>query len=158
MNIRIRGIYATALTEQFLSAGHDIVDASPPIQRRFDATFESGPVDVSVYTTENRQGVGVTGTDTAVTEASDQIQDVGRDALGWDDPTPPGAVFDGRVTNTLGGGAVVDLGPQRDISRTTGLTDISTTGILCVSRCARVPRRGPTTARTSGLNCTRRPG
>ncbi len=112
MNVRIRGIYATALTQQFLSAGHDIVDASPPIQRRFDATFESGPVDVSVCTSKNRQGVGVTGTDTAVTQASAQLQDLGRDTLGWEDPTPPGAVFDGRVTGTLGGGAVVELGPR----------------------------------------------
>jgi len=34
---------------------------------------------------------------------------VGLDALAWTDPTPPGTVLDGEVTETLGGGAVVRL-------------------------------------------------
>ncbi|NIS30783.1 MAG: RNA-binding protein, partial [Actinobacteria bacterium] len=35
-----------------------------------------------------------------------------RDALSWPDPAPRGAVFEAAVTETLGGGAVVDLGPR----------------------------------------------
>lgn len=112
MNVRVRGIYATALTQRFLSAGHAIVDASPPIQRRFDVDFETAPVDVSVSTTDDRQGVGVSGTDDAVTAVAGRLQEIGRDTLGWDDPTPPGAVFDGQVTNTGSGRAVVDLGSR----------------------------------------------
>jgi len=108
--VRVRGIYATALTRSLLSAGHDVVQASPPIRRRFDADLPAADHDASVETTDDRQGVGVAGDPPAVATLRDHLLDVGLDALAWDDPAPLGAVFDGVVTETLGGGAVVDLG------------------------------------------------
>ncbi|WP_224447885.1 DUF402 domain-containing protein [Haloprofundus salilacus] len=110
MNVRVRGIYTTALTRLFLDAGDDVVQASPPIQRRFDADFEAETHDVAVATTDDRQGVGVSGDEAAVERACARLRAVAVDAFAWTDPAPEGAVFDGRVTDTLGGGAVVDLG------------------------------------------------
>lgn len=109
MNARVRGIYATALTRLLLDAGHDVVDASPPIRRRFDAPFPTAPPDADVSTTDDRLGVGVTGDAEAVDSLRRRLTDVGIDALAWADPTPVGTVLDGEVTETLGGGAVVDL-------------------------------------------------
>ncbi|WP_281195025.1 DUF402 domain-containing protein [Halorubrum sp. F4] len=109
MNARVRGIYATALTRLLLEADHAVVDASRPIRSRFDATFPAAPPDATVSTTENRQGVGVAGDPNAVATLRDLLADVGIDALAWTDPTPVGTVLDGEVTETLGGGAVVDL-------------------------------------------------
>ncbi|RLM49295.1 DUF402 domain-containing protein [Halorubrum sp. Atlit-28R] len=106
---RVRGIYATALTARLLDAGHEVVDASPPIRRRFDAPFGTDPPDVRVETSDDRQGVGAHGDPDALDAVRDLLVDAGRDALAWADPTPPGAVLDGEVTETLGGGAVVDL-------------------------------------------------
>ena len=110
MNVRIRGIYTTALTRLFREAGHTVVDASPPIRRRFDGEFPNAPPDVVVRTTEDRQGVGLDGSSDAVTTARDLLADVGIDAFAWDDPLPVGAVVEGRVTETLGGGAVIETG------------------------------------------------
>ncbi|WP_117592989.1 DUF402 domain-containing protein [Haloprofundus halophilus] len=110
MNVRVRGIYTTALTRLFLDAGDDVVQASGPIRRRFDESFDAETHDVAVETTNDRQGVGVTGDAAAVDRARDRLRGVGIDAFAWDDPAPEGAVFDGRVSETLGGGAVVDLG------------------------------------------------
>ncbi|POG53925.1 DUF402 domain-containing protein [Haloferax marisrubri] len=110
MRVRVRGIYATALTSVFLDDGHDVVQASGPIRERFDAEFDSLDHDVSVETTRNRQGVGATGTPEAVATATERLTDLGIDTFAWDDPAPTGAVFDARVTETLGGGAVCDLG------------------------------------------------
>jgi len=107
--VRVRGIYATALTRLALDAGHAVVDASPPIRRRFDAAFGDAPPDVRVETTADRQGVGVRGDPEAVAALRERLAGVGRDALSWRDPTPPGTVLDGEVTETLGGGAVVAL-------------------------------------------------
>ena len=107
--VRIRGIYTTAVTRLLLDAGAEIVGASGPIRERFDADFGDDPHDATVATTDDRQGVGVHGGDDAVATIEAAL-DVDRDTFVWDDPTPPGAVFDARVTDTLGSGAVCDLG------------------------------------------------
>jgi hypothetical protein len=107
--VRVRGIYATALTRVLLAAGHDVVQASPPIRRRFDAEFDDADHDVTVETTDDRQGVGVTGAPDEVATLIDELR-VATDTLTWRSPTPTGAVFDARVVETLGGGAVCDLG------------------------------------------------
>ncbi|MEF8779257.1 MAG: DUF402 domain-containing protein [Haloferacaceae archaeon] len=107
---RIRGIYATALTQLLLESGFDVVGASDPIERRFDEEFPAAGHDVAVETTGDRQGIGLEGDPEAVQAVREAI--VGhlpRDAFSWPDVTPRGAVFRGRVTETLGGGAVVDL-------------------------------------------------
>jgi hypothetical protein len=109
MNVRLRGIYATALTRCALAAGHDVVGASAPISERFDADFGTDAHDVAVETTDDRQGVGVVGDPDAVDRAADLL-DVGRDAFAWSSSAPRDAVFDARVTETLGSGAVCDLG------------------------------------------------
>ena len=106
---RVRGVYSTALTARLLDAGHEVVDVSPPIRRRFDADFANEPPDVRIETSRDRQGVGAHGDRGALDAVRDLLIDAGRDALAWSDPTPPGAVLDGEVTETLGGGAVVDL-------------------------------------------------
>jgi len=107
---RIRGIYTTALTQRCLAAGWTVVDASDPIERRFETSFGTDAPDVAIETTDDRQGVGVHGTPVAVDAAVDLLAEIGVDSLHWADPAPEGAVFDGRVTDTRGGGAVVDLG------------------------------------------------
>ncbi|MBO4247303.1 DUF402 domain-containing protein [Halomicrobium sp. IBSBa] len=109
MTVRIRGIYTTALTELFRDEP-GVVQPSPPIVDRFDAEFTHEPATVTVETTADRQGVRVTGDPDAVEAVSERLADVGRDALVWSDPTPRGAVYDGAVTETLGGGAIVALG------------------------------------------------
>ncbi|MEF8777716.1 MAG: RNA-binding protein, partial [Natronomonas sp.] len=109
MNVRIRGIYTTALTE-LLRGEHDIVSASPPIRERFDESFPPAVDDVTIRTTTDRLGVGLAGDSDGVSEIRSRLQSVGRDTLDWDDPAPRGAVFVGEVSDTLGSGAVVDLG------------------------------------------------
>jgi hypothetical protein len=112
MKVRVRGIYATALTRRLDQAGHDVVQASEPIRNRFDASFGNGPSDVSIATTEDRLGVGVTGDPSAVEEVTAALDGVAIDALRWVDSAPRGSVFDGVVEETLGSGAMVDLGDR----------------------------------------------
>lgn len=108
--VQCRGIYATALTRLLNEANDiDVVRASPPIQRRFDVEFSSMPPDVSIVTDDDRLGVGLVGPSTAVDRVIERI-DVALDTFSWSDPTPREAIFDGVVTETLGSGAIVDLG------------------------------------------------
>ncbi|WP_254279874.1 DUF402 domain-containing protein [Haloarcula marina] len=110
MTVRIRGIYATALTRLLTDAGMDVVQASGPIEDRFESEFPVERAGATVATTDDRQGVGVSGDSDTVEAVVDCLTDLGRDTLSWADPLPEGAVYDGEVTETLGSGAVVDCG------------------------------------------------
>ena len=110
--VRLRGIYTTALTKRFLDAGWRIVDASEPIERRFEREFPAAAFDVSIETTDDRQGVGVAGEPAAVDAAGEILDSAGTDTFGWQDPTPAGGVIDGVVTDTERRGASVDLGER----------------------------------------------
>jgi hypothetical protein len=109
MTVQVRGIYATALTELFRD-GPGVVQASKPIRERFDAEFPPEQADAVVSTTDDRQGVEITGDAETVEQVTDSLQALARDALAWADPAPRGAVFAGEIVDTLGSGAVVDLG------------------------------------------------
>nr|WP_174256022.1 DUF402 domain-containing protein [Halorhabdus utahensis] len=110
MGVQVRGIYATAITQRLVRADDvDVVQASTPIQRRFETTFAEEPASVTIETDEQRLGVSIVGTQAGVERVRDAL-DVAIDTLCWRDPTPQGAIFDGVVTETLGSGAVVDLG------------------------------------------------
>lgn len=111
MRVRIRGIYATALTQRLQDTA-EIVRASPVIDDRFSVTFSTTPPDVTIETTPDRQGIEVSGHPDAVPEIVSQVEEVGRDAVAWDDPAPRGAVFEGTVRDTVDSGALVDLGPR----------------------------------------------
>ncbi|PSQ55932.1 MAG: RNA-binding protein, partial [Halobacteriales archaeon SW_9_67_25] len=106
MSVRIRGVYATALTALL----ENVVQASPPIRERFDADFPVAPAAATVETTGDRQGVCVAGDRDRVAAVTDRLRGVGRDTLTWVADLPRGAVYAGEITGTLGGGAVVDVG------------------------------------------------
>lgn len=108
MNVRIRGIYATALTRRFVAAGHDVVQASEPIRERFDRAFDGGPAELAIETSRDRQGVGLRGDEGAV-ETGRALLGIERDTFRWSDRTPFGAVYAGRVEDTGRGGATVAL-------------------------------------------------
>ena len=110
MSVRVRGIYATALTRLLSDAGIDVVQASGPIEDRFDGEFPVERAGAVVETTDDRQGVAVSGDSDAVERVHEALGDLGRDTLSWPDPLPERAVYAGEVTGTLGSGAVVDCG------------------------------------------------
>lgn len=107
--VRVRGIYATALTRRLLDADHEVVQPSDPIDDRFGATLPVVAADVSVEMTADRQGVCVSGDPAHVEDVLEVVTRAAVDALSWADGAPRSAVFDGVVERTVGGGAVVGL-------------------------------------------------
>jgi hypothetical protein len=117
LSVRVRGIYTTALTAALHDSTTDdvptrVVQASEPIRDRFDAEFPVAAADATVTTTDERQGVGVSGAPWAVVRLADRLASVGRDTFAWDAALPAGAVYQGIVTDDVGSGAVVDCGPD----------------------------------------------
>lgn len=110
MKTRIRGIYATALTALLDEADGRVVQASAPIRDRFDGEFPIEEYTVAVETTDDEQGVAIHGDSADVRTVTASLIESGADAFDWSAAMPREAVFDGRVTETLGGGAVVDCG------------------------------------------------
>ena len=89
MNVRVRGIYATALTALF--GDETVVQASQAIRERFDDAFPVAPAAVAIETTDNRQGVTLVGSRGAVERARERLVAVFRyatanrpNADGWD--------------------------------------------------------------------------
>jgi len=103
MTVRVRGIYATALTAVL----EDVVQASPPIRERFEESFPVESADAVVETTGDRQGVGVHGDSEAVTGIVDSLRDLALDTFAWAAALPRSAVYAGEVVETLGSGALV---------------------------------------------------
>ncbi|MFB6132748.1 MAG: DUF402 domain-containing protein [Halanaeroarchaeum sp.] len=114
--IRLRGIYATALTNYLADADRplEVVRASPAIDRRFDREFAAEPADATVEMTADRYGVEVRGERAAVSAVEAALLDLGIDAFSWTDVAAPGAVFGGTVAETTGGGAIVSLDGDRE--------------------------------------------
>lgn len=109
--VRIRGIYATALTEWLRQAATvTVVDPSPPIEARFETTFETADPDVVVEMTDDRLGVSVAGVPAGVETVTNRIESVGVDSFTWAAPLPKGAILDGRVDRTDGRGVIVTAG------------------------------------------------
>ncbi len=105
MTVRVRGIYATALTALL----EDVVQPSAAIRDRLEAELPRSPADARLETTPDRQGVGVHGHANRVDDVSGTLEAVGRDTLRWSADVPADGVFAGQVTETLGSGALVDV-------------------------------------------------
>lgn len=107
--VRVRGIYATAVT-QLLADAVTVVQPSRPIDQRFDAEFPAAEPDVDVAASADRLGLVVTGETEAVEEVAERAAGVAVDTLVFRDPTPRGSLHDAKITETRATGAIVDLG------------------------------------------------
>jgi hypothetical protein len=79
--VRVRGIYATALTALFLERGATIVEPSQPIQERLGVSYVEGPEEASVFDRRDRQGVIVEGVEASVSWAINNLAEALPDCL-----------------------------------------------------------------------------
>ncbi len=113
--VRVRGIYATALTKHLRDhEGVEVVDASQAIDDRFETGFADGDAAVTIRMTDDRQGIGITGTEEGVQAVAAAIREIGSDTFAWEAIAPHGAIFDGEILRTNRGGGLVDLGGGRE--------------------------------------------
>src|SRR5262245_49588358 len=88
--VRVRGIYATALTALLLEHGFAVVDPSAALRHRFRLPAGSGPPDASVFDRFDRQGVLVQGQAEAVRAVAEMLQRALPDPVGCRMESAPG--------------------------------------------------------------------
>ena len=106
---RVRGIYTTALTAHLLENDIEVVQASQPIQQRFDRSFSVKPADVMVETTAGRQGVIIHGSSVSAQRVRNACIDIGIDTLSWQHSLPVGLIGEASVKSIEGADAVCSL-------------------------------------------------
>ncbi|MEM2110463.1 MAG: DUF402 domain-containing protein [Candidatus Bathyarchaeia archaeon] len=78
INVRIRGIYSTALTRLLLENGFRIIQPSMPIKERFNLQDELDEIvqpDLDIYDRLDRQGVNVVGDESSAETLASLLQD-----------------------------------------------------------------------------------
>ena len=138
VNVRTRGIYATALTRLLSERGAIVVQPSASIADRFSMDDRTEGYDVAIETTDDRLGVGASGDPDAVGTVRERLASLAIDTLAWSDPTPREAIFDGVVTDTRSSGAVLDLGAREGY-----LPARAVDGSIEAGDCRRVQVREP---------------
>jgi len=106
--VRVRGIYATGLSE-WLRRADDVavVAPSPTIAERFDGDLGEGAPAVTLGMTDDRLGAVIEGPEAAVEQVTDRVASLAEDTFAWPDPLPRGLIADAIVEELTGSGAVV---------------------------------------------------
>jgi hypothetical protein len=111
--IRVRGIYATAISKILLDCGFKIVEASEKIQERLSIELEKEPADVTVKTTNIEDEVLVVGTQREAIEVYNTIVERLKYVFTWRSRVELYAVYKGLVTERTGDHCTVDLGEAK---------------------------------------------
>lgn len=109
MNVRLRGIYTTALTARLQKTEWTVVQPSPTMAARMDRAASYEPAAATIDMTPDRRGISVSGDPAAVESLAETIEEIGDDTLCWPDPIPLGGIVDGVVDRTQGSGAILSL-------------------------------------------------
>jgi Ribonuclease G/E len=108
--VRVRGIYATGLSE-WLRRAEDlaVVDPSPTIAARFEGELGEGPPTVTLDMTEDRLGAVIEGPEAAVEQVTERVEAIAADTFTWPASLPRGLVARATVEGSTRGGTVLDV-------------------------------------------------
>lgn len=110
--VRIRGIYATALTHLLLKRGLHITQPSRVIRERFKLKECFEPPDVDIRDLEDRQGVLASAPKEALEKMGSILQEELPDVIARRCPVGLYTIYLGRVESVQAQGAYVNLGTQ----------------------------------------------
>ncbi len=110
--VRVRGIYATALTKILVDKGFEITHASKVIQDRFGIDNKEPP-EVTVKDTDSRHGVVIVGEYEHGKRVYNALKEFA--VAAWVSKLPLHAVIKGKVIEAENGKSIVDLGEYRGV-------------------------------------------
>jgi len=110
VNVRVRGIHATALAKILLERGFNIVHASKKIKERFKIVENRIPPDVTIKDLEEKHGVIVLGEYEKAEKVYNTLLDVLPETFSWKSKIPHHAIVKGIVIKIVEGKSIIDLG------------------------------------------------
>jgi len=115
IQVRVRGIYSTALCKLFLDHGFTITQASSVLAERLNIEKTMYPPNVEVYDTKNRQGVVVVGEREPLEKTLNAIREEVEDVVTRRPSVNLNAIYMGRIIRKFNGKAIADIGHMRII-------------------------------------------
>lgn len=110
VDIRVRGVYATAIAKILLEKGHNVVHASKKIRERFKLKETKTPPQVTVKDIESKHGVIVLGDYEEANNIYSMLLKYLPEVFSWKSKIPHHAIIKGVVIKSLRDRSVVDLG------------------------------------------------
>ncbi|MEM0000057.1 MAG: DUF402 domain-containing protein [Desulfurococcaceae archaeon] len=110
VSVRVRGIYATAISKILLESGFKLVEASEKVRERLGIDLDAAPCDVTVKDCENVDELLVVGFPGEAGLVYKVLLDSLKYVFRWESPVELHAVYVGRVTSKQGELCVVDIG------------------------------------------------
>ncbi len=124
-NVKVRGIYTTALTKLFLDLGFEMVQPSLTIKNRFKISDNPAPPDLQIKDRYDLQGVEALGTTDAIDTFQSILHSTLEDVLTRRWQVSVDGIYKGRITESNENIFYVDMGdniqgrlPKAEISET----------------------------------------
>ena len=141
INVRVRGIYATAITKLLLDYGFTIVQASDKIKSRFKSVFTNKPADVTIKDMDNKLGFIIIGEPTAVKTVFNHLNEVLENSIIFQSKIPLHALIKGRVVEKVNEKTyIVDLGEVKGELYTTQQLNVGDEVLVDVKKTQLKPR------------------
>ncbi len=113
VSVRVRGIYATALSKLLLDEGFKLAEASEKVRSRLDVEFDTTPCDVTVKDTENPDEILVIGFPGEAKRVLEVLVKKLRYVYKWESKVELHSVYVGIVVERHGDFCLVDIGPLK---------------------------------------------
>jgi Ribonuclease G/E len=113
VSVRVRGIYATALSKLLLDEGFKLVEASEKVRSRLGVELDTTPCDVTVKDTENPDEILVIGFPEEAKRVLEVLVKKLRYVYKWESKVELHSVYVGIVVERHGDFCLVDIGPLK---------------------------------------------
>ena len=113
IRVRVRGIYATAITKLLLDNGLNVSHASKVIRERFGIDESDKPPTVTVKDTDQKHGIVIVGEYEHGRRVFEILKEMA--VTQWVSKLPLHAIIKGKVVDVGDGGSIINLGDYKGI-------------------------------------------
>ncbi|MEM1639183.1 MAG: DUF402 domain-containing protein [Desulfurococcaceae archaeon] len=115
VNVRVRGIYATAISKILINEGFKIIEASDKIRERLNVGFNTAPCDVTIKNTENPDEILVIGSPDEARVIFNVLVEKLKYVFKWESKIELNSVYLALIAEKRGDYCIADLGEAKGV-------------------------------------------